>query len=564
MKKIKFYIPALALVAGLSLTTLSCVDDTESSTVTALRGARAEQLKAEAALKNAQAEATKITSEADAALTLAEAKYKEAVAKGEEIQLAKTQAEVDLAVAQAKGDLQKLQISLQTELLALQQALDMAKNGDPVLEDAIDKYKSLIGKVNDLKINIEMAKVDIVGAKGVLAALEVKAPNALESQILFIKHNIADLEVDIAKDTKELAYWNNLVVSNDVKALKAEMTRLKTAEDKINFTELPPLEKAEDAAVTSYNNAVDLLRKFRDNGAMKYTSGWNNELDMMGAVYYSIAELDIEIRNIEVELKNAEVIKTKAEADFAAANAKIDGLHAALKAATAKTVAAQTTYNNALDAQANLPANATPAQVTAAQQAVTAAGVALAAAQTAESDADIAYGDQHTIVITNQNTITAQANIVASYNADLAAMKEVKALYKDDKTPATLEASVKTTLAAKTKAVKAADDKRTEAQVLSDSYDSLEGLTLNGAQLLSEYKPAKIKALELSIADNKDAVAGMNVYIAESKASNTNAVQNQKAIIANLEKQLAQDEADLKVQEKLLEAAKKVVDDKLK
>lgn len=56
------------LLGALSLG--ACVDNNESTSVEAVRNAKAEQLKGLAALANAQAEATKITAEAEAALKM--------------------------------------------------------------------------------------------------------------------------------------------------------------------------------------------------------------------------------------------------------------------------------------------------------------------------------------------------------------------------------------------------------------------------------------------------------------------------------------------------------------
>ena len=61
------------LLGALSLG--ACVDNNESTSVEAVRNAKAEQLKGLAALANAQAEATKITAEAEAALKNAQAEY---------------------------------------------------------------------------------------------------------------------------------------------------------------------------------------------------------------------------------------------------------------------------------------------------------------------------------------------------------------------------------------------------------------------------------------------------------------------------------------------------------
>ena len=101
------------LLGALSLG--ACVDDNESQSVTDLRGAKAEQLRAWAALQNAQAEAELITANAEAALKQAQAQYKAALAEAKEqetarlaeehaIEIEKLRAEAEEAIAQAKLD----------------------------------------------------------------------------------------------------------------------------------------------------------------------------------------------------------------------------------------------------------------------------------------------------------------------------------------------------------------------------------------------------------------------------------------------------------------------------
>ena len=75
MRKKLFAMYALvgALVASPVFT--SCVDSEESPSVTQLRGAKAEQLKAAAALANAQAAAATTLANAEAALMAAQTAY---------------------------------------------------------------------------------------------------------------------------------------------------------------------------------------------------------------------------------------------------------------------------------------------------------------------------------------------------------------------------------------------------------------------------------------------------------------------------------------------------------
>ena len=80
MKKKFFAMYALAGALVASPVFTSCVDSEESASVTQLRGAKAEQLKAAAALAQAQAAAEAVEAEAYAAFQKAQAAYYQAQA----------------------------------------------------------------------------------------------------------------------------------------------------------------------------------------------------------------------------------------------------------------------------------------------------------------------------------------------------------------------------------------------------------------------------------------------------------------------------------------------------
>lgn len=105
MKK-KFMMFAVLLGA---LTLGSCIDDTESQSVTDVRDAKTEELKSIAAMESAQAAATRALAAAEAALKAAEAEAQNALA-------AKAAAEAELEIAQAELiELQKAAAEIQNE-----------------------------------------------------------------------------------------------------------------------------------------------------------------------------------------------------------------------------------------------------------------------------------------------------------------------------------------------------------------------------------------------------------------------------------------------------------------
>ncbi|MDR1339759.1 MAG: hypothetical protein LBK58_06890, partial [Prevotellaceae bacterium] len=98
MRKIKFFLSMLA-IAGVLFATTSCVDNTESESVSALRNAKAAELNAQADYLKAQATVAQTLAAAEAALKTAQAATEASVA------------EYNRALAQkavAEGEAQKL------------------------------------------------------------------------------------------------------------------------------------------------------------------------------------------------------------------------------------------------------------------------------------------------------------------------------------------------------------------------------------------------------------------------------------------------------------------------
>lgn len=203
MKK-KFMMFAVLLGA---LTLGSCIDDTESQSVTNVRDSKAEELKSIAAMEAAQAQA-KLT------MANAEAAYKAALAEAEIAAAAKAQAEAELEKAQA-------------ELIELQkQAAEIENEAD--------------------RIANEQAQAEL---EAKLAQLEVTK-----------KENEAKLE-KIAAEAEKLALENE-------KALIDAQTALNAAQDALN-TQLANADAAEKQklqdAADEYAQAVEDLISAQQN-----------------------------------------------------------------------------------------------------------------------------------------------------------------------------------------------------------------------------------------------------------------------------------------------------------
>ena len=263
MRKKFFAMYALvgALVASPVFT--SCVDDSESESVTSLRGAKAEQLKSIAALNNAKAQAEATLAQAEAALIAAKTAQQQAIAKKEAAEAAikelelkmkqdKFDAELAAALAQAQAsklqaekniaqyqaDMEKAALELQKQLLVLEgQLMDaqkqLADKKDAIAKAEYQELKDLTTKYGNLLLNYTANANDILESEAEIAAMEA---------------DLADWEVVIAEDVakqEKAIEWAKYQIETlkqytnytaDIEAMAAELAKLreaqKLAEDK--------------------------------------------------------------------------------------------------------------------------------------------------------------------------------------------------------------------------------------------------------------------------------------------------------------------------------------------
>ncbi|MDE6380437.1 MAG: hypothetical protein K2L11_08195 [Muribaculaceae bacterium] len=157
-----------ALLVGMGTTFTSCVDSTESESVTNVREAKAAQLRSIADLNKALAEkelilanADKATQEAQQALAAAQAEYQKAQAEYLKAQAELLKAQADLVNAQTDAEKAKLKYQLdllQAELDAKAVELDKAK-----AELAYQQQRYEL-QLEQLKAQIELNKVDVANA----------------------------------------------------------------------------------------------------------------------------------------------------------------------------------------------------------------------------------------------------------------------------------------------------------------------------------------------------------------------------------------------------------------
>lgn len=275
MRKKFIAVYALMAVLALGSTTLtSCVDDNESASVTAIRNAKAEQLKALAALSNAQAEAAKIQAEAEAALKNAQAEWKkeqteEAKQKfAIKIEVIKAQAERDIALA--KKD-------------ALQYEKEIWENADAKIQAMVSDYQSALQDVIDTKEELIEAKIDYAHFEVDSTLAEAKYKEFVIDQNRTIAQNEADIKrlqalaeggadkTALAEQMEVLAGQAYKMLHTDLPAVEAKQAEAEKAKEDaylpINidkpFTEDQEHEKLEwEAGLLPYAKGVQTLKAY--------------------------------------------------------------------------------------------------------------------------------------------------------------------------------------------------------------------------------------------------------------------------------------------------------------
>ena len=171
MKKV-LIIVAAAIAATFSMT--SCVETTESASVTALREAKAEQYRALADMYRAQAAADSIKAAAEAAVQQALAAYHQAVA--DSVKQDNEQAAQEFALR-----LEYLKAWYQNEILKLEEQmkdkeLEIAKSANSYIQYLYTRYSNQVKKLNDLneelfiaQMNLAMANADLLDAQEYVA-----------------------------------------------------------------------------------------------------------------------------------------------------------------------------------------------------------------------------------------------------------------------------------------------------------------------------------------------------------------------------------------------------------
>ncbi|MCY6333845.1 hypothetical protein OXV57_02305 [Bacteroides fragilis] len=226
------------LLGALSLG--ACVDNNESTSVEAVRNAKAEQLKGLAALANAQAEATKITAEAEAALKNAQAEYqKEMTEEAKQkfaVEIERIKAEAEKAIAEAKK-------------AASEAELAILKNADERVQWLYGQYTIAAGELAVLNENFLTRTAGLAQLEAGITTAEANA-----------KINTITLNRSIAAETAKLEVLKDPVNANiDKDALNAKKEAALQKYRLANSTVMNNEGAALDADAKGIQEAIDAL-----------------------------------------------------------------------------------------------------------------------------------------------------------------------------------------------------------------------------------------------------------------------------------------------------------------
>ena len=228
------------LLGALSLG--ACVDNDESASVTAVRNAKAEQLKGAAALANAQAEAETIRANAEAKLKEAEAAYQDAKTEADK---AKWAAKLTVIQAEAARDIAKAQRDQKDAEMAIITNQDQWINNTLWwnYSNASDKLISLNGQLINATADEIALKAGVVSAQKAAEKIAVKK-NQFIAQQTERKDQLSKLS-SIASD--------HAALEKKLQTLRVEYTELGAAKAKTADAKKAAQAKFDEAQEKIYN-----------------------------------------------------------------------------------------------------------------------------------------------------------------------------------------------------------------------------------------------------------------------------------------------------------------------
>lgn len=275
------YVFAFSLMLGATPVFTGCIDNDEPEGITNLRGAKAELLKAKAAVEAARVAEV----QANAALINAKAKYQEAKAANEQ-----AQAEINKAIAeqerikaqilQTKDELKKAELQHQLQVWENEQKEWEAEQAQAAL-DREHANKEWEVAYNTMLANYEKVLVELAKAKNELAAAQ---QNVLNPYITRLEN--AKKAYETAYDKHQTAYYNLVDAQKAVEENEANKEYL-TRQLEWNLAEA----KAE----------LEGTKKALETAKSELTEAEN----MQGSeLYQKKIALEAQINAIQVELNN--------------------------------------------------------------------------------------------------------------------------------------------------------------------------------------------------------------------------------------------------------------------
>lgn len=250
MKKKFLAMYALAGVLVASPVFTSCVDNEESPSVTQLRNAKAEQLKAAATLAQAQAQAATVQAEAYAALQKAQAEYQKAQAD-QKVQ------QTEQAAQEFAATIETIKAEAQLELMQIQQQIENQKNN--IADAEYNRINQLLNQYNNALNMLTDLKNQLINNKANLALLEA---NVLSTEA-WNNYYALSTKQEIANQKAQLEiYKENASLDNEELRAKANAAWLeyRLAAKNFNASEEPAKLVAANKLIQEKNEAMDEVK----------------------------------------------------------------------------------------------------------------------------------------------------------------------------------------------------------------------------------------------------------------------------------------------------------------
>lgn len=228
-----------------ALTFGACVDSTESASVTAIRNAKAEQLKSIATLNNAKAQAEATLAAAEAQIAAAQAALIQAQAAALNATTEEQKIANQLAAAQAEAEIAKIEAQLELDLLKYQTDLmnaqvKFAEENDKHIAALYAAYTQDLADLKEAQTILATANATLVKAEKGLASVEEtfnKSLTKAQNELAKLQSKKAAKEAEI-EALRAAAYYG--ISQGEALAAAEDAVELK---DKL-FGELTVLEAA--------------------------------------------------------------------------------------------------------------------------------------------------------------------------------------------------------------------------------------------------------------------------------------------------------------------------------